>query len=127
MAKWLRMLFKDKTKVYVEVDEHLLPIVGSDGRVRFRYQNKTDVADYWTFRHHLTMIPGTETVELDEPVTKPPKPRHVAVTSVTPLMTDDVIPPNTIVVYTDGGASPNPGPAGCGILLMYNAHTLEIW
>ncbi len=127
MAKWLRMLFKNKIKVYAEVDENMLPVTGSDGRVRYRYQNKTDAAEYSTTRQSLSLIPGTEPVELDESVVKPPKPRHVAVTSVKPAVPDDVIPPNTIVAYTDGGASPNPGPAGSGILLMYGEHTLEIW
>ena len=48
-------------------------------------------------------------------------------TTAVKLPAADVIPPNTIVVYTDGGASPNPGPAGSGVLLMYGEHTLEIW
>ena len=105
-----------------------MPVVGVDGRVRYRYQNRTDAAEYSTVRQSLSMIPGTEPVELDEAVSKPPKQRHVPVTSVkTPAISDAVIPPNTIVAYTDGGASPNPGPAGSGILLMYGEHSLEIW
>lgn len=127
MAKWLRMLFKSKIKVYAEIDDSLMPLVREDGRVRYRYQNKTDAAEYSTQRTNLTLIPGAEPVELDESVSKPPKPRHVPVTSVDPIVPDSMIPPNTIVAYTDGGASPNPGPAGSGILLMYGEHSLEIW
>lgn len=32
-----------------------------------------------------------------------------------------------IEVYTDGGASPNPGEGGLGILLLCDKHRLEIW
>ena len=102
-----------------------MPVV-EDGRVKYRYDNKTGAAEYATVKSNLTLIPGAEPVELDETVTKPPKPRKVPTTSVKEPVTD-VIPPNTIVVYTDGGASPNPGPAGSGILLMYGEHSLEIW
>ena len=104
-----------------------MPVVGSNGLIRYRYQNRGDAAEYTTTKANLTMIPGAEPVELDESVTKPPKPRKVPVTSVKPLAAPDVIPPNTIVAYTDGGASPNPGPAGSGVLLMYGEHSLEIW
>ena len=121
------MLFKNKIKIYVEVDDNLMPVVGSNGLIRYRYQNRGDAAEYTTTKANLTMIPGAEPVELDESVTKPPKPRKVPVTSVKPLAAPDVIPPNTIVAYTDGGASPNPGPAGSGVLLMYGEHSLEIW
>lgn len=122
---WLRMLFKNKIKVYALVDEHCNPIV-QDGVVKFRYESKTGAAEYSTVKSSLTLIPGVEPVELGESVTKPPKPRKVPTTSVREPVVD-VIPPNTIVVYTDGGASPNPGPAGSGVLLMFGEHTLEIW
>lgn len=125
--RWLRMLFKNKTKIYVEVDENLNPVIAENGLIRYRYQNNTDAAEYSTTKANLTLIPGTEPVDLDEPATKPPKQRKVPVTSVQPHSAVDVIPPNTIVAYTDGGASPNPGPAGSGILLMFGEHTLEIW
>ena len=125
--RWLRMLFKNKIKIYVEVDDKLNPVVGETGLIRYRYQNRSDAAEYSTTRANLTMIPGAEPVDLDDPVTKPPKPRKIPVTSVEPLAPLDVIPPNTIVAYTDGGASPNPGPAGSGVLLMYGGHSLEIW
>lgn len=32
-----------------------------------------------------------------------------------------------IEVYTDGGASPNPGEGGLGILLLHEQNRLEIW
>ena len=32
-----------------------------------------------------------------------------------------------IEIYTDGGANPNPGEGGLGILLLHEQHRLEIW
>ena len=124
----LRMFFKHKCKVYVHVDEQLLPVI-TNGLASYRYQNHSSAPVYTTQRSNLTMIPGTEVVELDASVqeVKPPKPRKVPVTSAPVTPVSDVLPPNTVVIYTDGGASPNPGPAGCGILMMYGGHTLEIW
>ena len=78
---WLRMLFKNKIKVYAQVDDHYMPIV-EDGRVKYRYDNKTGAAEYSTIRNNLTLIPGAEPVELDETVIKPPKPRKVPTTSI---------------------------------------------
>ncbi len=34
---------------------------------------------------------------------------------------------NTIVIYTDGACSGNPGPGGWGVLLMYNGHEKELY
>ena len=125
----LRMLFKNKIKVYVPVDEHLLPIADDNGMVHYRYQKTANAPAYTTTRTHLSMIPGVEPQELDESVTevKPPRQRHIKHTEAPVTPVSDVIPPNTIVCYTDGGASPNPGPAGSGVILMYGKHTLEIW
>lgn len=125
----LRMLFKNKIKVYVPVDDHLLPIADDKGLVHYRYNKSPDSPDYTTTRAHLSMIPGIEPVDLEASTVevKPPRQRHIKRTQAPVTPATDVIPPNTIVCYTDGGASPNPGPAGSGILLMFGEHTLEIW
>ena len=36
------------------------------------------------------------------------------------------IPPGAYIIYTDGGAAPNPGPAGAGILIQQGAREVEI-
>lgn len=125
----LRMLFKNKQKVYVPVDDHLNPVTDDKGLVHYRYDSSPDSAAYTTTRAHLSMIPGTEPIDLDESVVavKPPRQRHIKQTEAPVTPATDVIPPNTIVCYTDGGASPNPGPAGSGVLLMFGGHSLEIW
>ena len=38
----------------------------------------------------------------------------------------DSIPEGAIIVYTDGGAAPNPGPAGAGALLIYADREVEM-
>jgi ribonuclease HI len=35
-------------------------------------------------------------------------------------------PENTVVIYTDGACSGNPGPGGWGSVLMYNGHRREL-
>ncbi|MBT8046830.1 MAG: ribonuclease HI [Xanthomonadales bacterium] len=35
-------------------------------------------------------------------------------------------PNNTVVIYTDGACSGNPGPGGWGSVLMYNGHRREL-
>jgi ribonuclease HI len=35
-------------------------------------------------------------------------------------------PENTVVIYTDGACSGNPGPGGWGAVLLYNGHRREI-
>ena len=127
--KLLRMLFKNKIKVYAQVDEHLMPVVNDEGLVHFQYQKKSGSPAYTTARRNLTMIPGVEPVEVDDETieVKPPKPRKKPTSEAPVIPANEVIPPNTIVVYPDGGASPNPGPAGSGVIMMYGQHTLEIW
>ena len=126
----LRMLHKHKIKVYVCIDDQYRPIVDEKtGLVLYRDENRSTAPTYTTLRSHLTLIPGVTPVELDASVTevKPPRPRKRAVTHTPEVPAGDMLPPNTIIIYTDGGASPNPGPAGSGVLMMYGGHSLEIW
>ena len=126
----LRMLLKNKVKVFVPVDDRLMPVVDEAGLVHYRYENTEGASEYTTRKANLTLIPGAEPVEMGAEVVNLPKPPRqpkspVQNTPDVPAIT--AIPPNTIVCYTDGGASPNPGPAGSALLLMYGQHSLEIW
>lgn len=127
----VRMLFKNKVKVFVPVDDRMMPVTDGEGLVRYRYQNVGGAQEYTARRVDLAMIPGIEAVEMDTsvPESKPREAKSRKVTQTeapgTPAMT--VLPPHTIVCYTDGGASPNPGPAGAALILMYDRHMLEIW
>ena len=124
------MLFRHKIKVYVEVDAKCAPVLDNRGLVHFRYQKKADAAGYTTRPDVLEPIAGAEPIELEGSADVNPAPRaqkKPAAPAVMSTAAPDVIPPGTIVVYTDGGASPNPGPAGSGVLLLYGGHSLEIW
>lgn len=39
----------------------------------------------------------------------------------------DTAPDNIVVIYTDGGCSPNPGPGGWGAVLRYGEHVKELY
>ena len=41
------------------------------------------------------------------------------------LMKINILNCNTIHIYTDGACRENPGPAGCGVILIYNSHIKE--
>ncbi|MFA5623725.1 MAG: ribonuclease H [Bradymonadales bacterium] len=134
--RYLRMMFKRKNKVYVPVDEFSQPIV-NNGLISYKYRR--DDAKFFTAKaSNLEYIPGELPREISEDTPKPkPKskktsPAPSAVLSadelVLPKLSDDELPPvNTILVYTDGGASPNPGPAAAAFVMLYGKHVLEYW
>lgn len=131
--KWLRMTFKHANKVYVPVDDALNPIE-DNGVVKFVYKLAEGSPAYTAKRSNLTYIEGAEVTEYDMDVAsvsnaKPKsqaKPKERLEVPEMPL-DDGMIPPGVIVVYTDGGASPNPGPGGLGVLLIFGEHKLELW
>ncbi len=41
-------------------------------------------------------------------------------------MTENKYPESTVILYTDGACSGNPGPGGWGAILMYEKHKLEL-
>ena len=130
---WQRMIFKGHVKVYAQVDEIGDPLENGYGFVKFRYSDSPDAPLYQTKAQALSPICGAEIIddaqvpegngELPEPPQNAPMPDRSGRRSAAPIP----IPPKTIVVYTDGGASPNPGPAGSGVLLIYEDTMLEIW
>lgn len=131
---WQRMLFKNSVKVYVCVDENGNPIVNEEGYVAFRYKDADQVPVFHTVKSKLSPICNAQIRDDDDPndlpsIHKIPNPQTCKMPDRTGKASnqDIPIPPKTIVVYTDGGASPNPGPAGSGILLLYEGHCLELW
>jgi len=127
------MLFKGRIKVYVPVDDSLCPIE-ADGGVQFRYSLKREAVCYSAKRANLSYIAGETALSSNEaevsPVRRAPgsKKKETAPKSLPKeMLPDGAMPSNTIVIYTDGGASPNPGDAGLGVLMLYGEHVLEIW
>ncbi len=115
---WIRKMFK-KNKVWMAVDEQGQPLVRS-GRVLIKYQRDQDY-EYWIDPAQIKEIPaGSETS-----VQKPRKRKAAGEKTVEPRLEPDH-PENTIIIYTDGASSGNPGPAGIGIVMRYGAHEREI-
>jgi ribonuclease HI len=115
---WKRMMFKGH-KVWLFVDSGQQPIV-KNGKVLIKYQLDQDY-EYW----------------VSEQAVKPIDPQHLKAKvptkdprSHTPLPgaqnRKESAPPGTILVYTDGASSGNPGPAGIGVLLRYGSLEKEI-
>lgn len=127
------MMFKNHIKVFVQVDDDLKPIE-TDGGVKFVYQLKEDAPSYSAKLANLSYIDGAEAVDAEVNVSQAAKKpqatkekKELLDPPDRPTQSVDTIPPGTIIIYTDGGASPNPGPAGLGIVMLFGQHMLEIW
>ncbi|MDY6839002.1 MAG: ribonuclease H [Thermodesulfobacteriota bacterium] len=115
--RWKRMMFKGN-KVWLAVDVHEHPVV-KNHKVLIKYQQDQDY-EYW--------VPPKAVQPIDpDRLTKKgshKKTRRAVVTG-SPAAAAPV-QPGTIVVYTDGASSGNPGPAGIGIVLRFESRKKEI-
>jgi ribonuclease HI len=111
--RWERMRFK-RNKVWVAVDGRGRPEV-AEGRARIRYRLE-DPREYRVNPANLSDLdaPGAQEKQ-PESKTRKPRPAKPA-------------PPSgeTVVIYTDGASSGNPGPAGIGVVLQWGGHRREI-
>jgi ribonuclease HI len=115
---WKRMMFKSN-KVWLHVDDDQRPVV-EDNKVLIKYQLDQD-HEYWVRQEAVQPI---DPARLRKKVSEY-KPHN------RPLSTDskgrhDPSPEKTIVVYTDGASSGNPGPAGIGVVMRYGSHEKEM-
>jgi ribonuclease HI len=115
---WKRMMFKGH-KVWLCVDDQEQPIVNKD-KVLIKYQLDQD-HEYWVRQEAVKPIDPAFLKKAakdtsDHPPSSPPDLE----------IPDDRLPPKTIVVYTDGASSGNPGPSGVGIVLRFGSHEKEI-
>lgn len=118
-AGWKRMMFKGH-KVWLRVDADQQPIV-KDNKILIKYQLDQDY-EYWVPEKAVRPI-DPERLKKKAPKKKSdaePR-RHKPVQPA-----NDAIRPGTILVYTDGACSGNPGPAGVGIVLRFGARQKEI-
>lgn len=111
---WIRRLLRGNP-VYVRVDKDGRPVAAADGRVDVAYKAAPGAKLYRASVRNLepTGDPADEspvTVEID-PVAAP-EPAAGA--------------PDPIIIYTDGGASPNPGPCGIGVVILDRSERREI-
>lgn len=116
---WKQYEFKGQT-VYVRVLPTGKPIV-RHGRVELRYKLGARKS-YRASPDNLEEMEG-ETVEDSEMSGKAAGASATAALRETPTTPADE---ETIVIYTDGACSGNPGPAGIGVYLMRPGQTVEI-
>lgn len=116
---WIKGKFKDQD-VWVHSDEHGVPVVDK-GYIQVRYSgNSTKI-----YRGHHKNLNHTATdtppVRVDMPETLPeatPIQKIAAVDKSKPTPPITPARPGSIVLFTDGACSGNPGPAGLGVLMQ---------
>jgi len=116
-AGWKRMMFKGQ-KVWLHVDDDQRPVVRHN-KVLIKYQLDQDY-EYWV---HEGAVEPIDPARLKKKGLRK-KPDHDSSLAREPE--HDSFPAKTIVAYTDGASSGNPGPAGIGIVLRFGSHEKEI-
>jgi ribonuclease HI len=109
---WKKHRLRD-TDVWAKVDATGTLVSDADGRVDIVYKPAAGAKVYRAGARNLVAAAG-EPVEL-EPGERAPDRRD-----------QKAPPPDAIHVWTDGGASPNPGPAGVGIVIVDGEKRTEI-
>ncbi|MEO8553486.1 MAG: RNase H family protein [Kofleriaceae bacterium] len=123
---FLRHRFRD-ADVWAKVDAAGALVTDPDGRVEIVYKAAPGAKVYRAATKNLTSPSGSPIeIAVGEPApekTDRPaqKPRQGA-TGATP----DRAPADAIQVWTDGGAAPNPGPSGAGVVIVDGAQTTEL-
>jgi ribonuclease HI len=111
---FLRHRLRD-ADVWAKVDASGALIADRDGRVEIIYKPVTGAKVYRAGARNLSAPSGDPVdVEVGEPAE--PKPKATA----------ESIPADAIQVWTDGGAAPNPGPSGAGVVIVDAGKQTEI-
>jgi ribonuclease HI len=116
---WKRMMFKGN-KVWLCVDDDQQPVV-QNNKLLIKYQLDQD-HEYWVRQDSVEPI---DPRWLKKKVPKDNSHRHPS-SIRDPEGSRDQPPLKSIVAYTDGASSGNPGPAGIGIVLRFGSHEKEI-
>ena len=116
---WKRMMFKGH-KVWLSVDDHQKPVV-RDNKILIKYQLDQDY-EYWVPAESVKPIDPAQLKK--KPGRKTPRP--LSSPGRVPDNLQERLPANTIIAYTDGASSGNPGPAGIGIVLRFGSREKEI-
>jgi ribonuclease HI len=109
---WKKHRLRD-SDVWAKVDEAGALVTDRDGRVEIVYKAESGAKVYRAAGRNLTPTAG-ELVELtpgDPAPEKSDKKKAAAAPTAN-------VPANAIHVWTDGGANPNPGPAGIGVVIV---------
>jgi len=111
---WERHRYR-KNKVWIEVDEHGAPVLDDRGLAALRYKPQDE--------RTYTVRPD-EVRPLRDEEAGPPAPEECPPRAPAPGA--GTAADETLVIYTDGASSGNPGPAGLGVLLLWRGHRREI-
>jgi len=123
---FLRHRFRD-ADVWAKVDAAGALVTDRDGRVEIVYKAAPGAKVYRAGARNLTSPSGSPIeIAVGEPAPKKAdkpaeKPRQGA-TGATPTSA----PADAIHVWTDGGAAPNPGPSGAGVVIVDGTQTVEL-
>jgi len=125
---WLRMKFKGKQKVYAHVDTDGKPLaVDNKGALRYKLD---DPREYTTHPAMLAPIKGEPIVDIEVPDADAARPSSISPNVKVGEKTGKIpmrATKGTLLVFTDGGADPNPGPCSAGaVILEYGQPTIEI-
>src|SRR3569623_629816 len=110
---WKRHRLRD-SDVWAKVDAAGALVTDRDGRVEIVYKPASNQKTYRAAARNLADA-GGELIELTpgEPAAEKPKDKKAMVGAAACV----AVPANAIHVWTDGGANPNPGPAGIGVVI----------
>ncbi|MDB4955959.1 MAG: ribonuclease [Myxococcales bacterium] len=108
---WSRHRLRDQD-VWAKVDTSGALVTDRDGRVEIVYKPANGAKVYRAGARNLTPT-GEAPLEL---VAGEPAPEKADKQKTAPRPT--VAPPNAVHVWTDGGARPNPGPCGLGVVIV---------
>lgn len=120
-TSWKRMIFKGN-KVWIAIDQKG-NFISRNGKVLMKYQLDQDY-EYWVNEKGLKSV-GAANLAQKGPRRKPAKRQKTEVKHKVESC-EESMPADTIIIYTDGASSGNPGPAGIGVLFRYKKHEKEI-
>lgn len=119
---WKRHRLRD-SEVWARVDPSGALVTDRDGRVDIVYKAEPGARVYRAASRNLTE-PSGDPIELEAGPPAEKKPPPGAPTAATTATAR--VPAGAIQVWTDGGANPNPGPAGIGVVIVDGAETKEL-
>jgi len=120
---FLRHRLRD-SDVWAKVDDAGALVTDRDGRVEIVYNPKPGAKVYRAGARNLSSPSGAPVeIAVGEPAPEkaPAKPRQAATGA-----TSYSAPADAIHVWTDGGAAPNPGPSGAGVVIVDGDQTIEL-
>lgn len=119
---WKRMGFKGN-KVWMAVDNDRRPIE-KNGKVLIKYQTEQDY-EYWVHKDSLVSVDRIKQAPKSGGGEKGKTRKSDAARQPVEKIKEN-LPDETVLVFTDGASSGNPGPSGIGVLLRYKENEKRI-